>query len=259
MKLIGWEEFLQGSDDPRPLATTIGAFDGIHLGHRALIEKVVGTAPGYRNSVLTFAENPKRTLHPRSFHGELMPLGKKIRTLESLGVELCVLIDFSANFSTLPGRVFLGLLGSRAHVRYVVVGSDFKCGRDLDTETASLAAIGRESGIVVDIEQPVEWNGRAISSSRIRRAVLEGRMDDASCMLGRPYEVEVRIAVPPEGRIDFPAPLVPFLPPPGSYHVRLMGVDPEHGGVLEIDPAVWHLDTRGPADCDSIGFIEKAV
>jgi hypothetical protein len=139
--------------------------------------------------VVTFRENPKRILRPNSFKGNIFSLEKKLEVLESEGLDTCVLIDFSADFGTLSGADFLGLL-KKAGVSFLTVGPNFKCGHKMDTNAAALVELCGKLGIEALVAEPVLYSGHAVSSTRIRNAILEGRLNEASEMLGRPYEIE---------------------------------------------------------------------
>jgi len=191
MKVIGWDELLSGHGSFGPMAAAIGVFDGLHLGHRALVGKVLGQG-GLGSTVVTFEKNPKRILSPSTFHGELSTLEQRLALIDSMGVDLCVLIDFSGDFSKLPGRLFLSMLSERGELRLLAVGENFRCGHALDTNSQGIREFCDERSIQVELLRAVNWAGHPVSSSRIRKAVLEGRLDDAAHMLGRFYELDLR-------------------------------------------------------------------
>ncbi|PKL08100.1 MAG: hypothetical protein CVV51_10695 [Spirochaetae bacterium HGW-Spirochaetae-7] len=175
-----------------PAAATIGVFDGLHLGHRELVARVVAKAPGYIPMAVTFRDNPKKLTRPHQFEGDLFSLEQKLSSLDAAGIQLCVLIDFSGNFSKLAGSEFVSTLVRSFGVRSFVVGSDFKCGHRLSTDARSLGELARSNGATAEIVEPVAIEGEAVSSSRIRSAVASGRMDQALAMLGRPYTLDLR-------------------------------------------------------------------
>ncbi|HAP54721.1 MAG TPA: hypothetical protein DCQ16_01915, partial [Spirochaetaceae bacterium] len=188
MKILDWDEFIKtGCGKPR--AASVGVFDGVHRGHQRLLNLVRAKTPSMESCVVTFRENPKRILRPSSFKGSIFNLGKKLEILESEGLDTCVLIDFSSDFGTLSGADFLGLL-KKAGVSFLTVGPNFKCGYKMDTNAALLAELCGGLGIEAAVAEPVLYSGHPISSTRIRNAILEGRLTEASDMLGRPYEIE---------------------------------------------------------------------
>ncbi len=188
MKILSWETFLQSRAE-KPIAASVGVFDGVHRGHKRLIDLVKNKTPSMESCVITFRENPKRILRPSSFRGSIYSLEKKLEVLESEGLDICVLIDFSTDFGTLSGAEFLGLL-KKAHLGFLTVGPNFKCGHKMDTNAAALVEICGKLGIEALVAEPVLYSGHPVSSTRIRNAIVEGRLSEVSDMLGRPYEIE---------------------------------------------------------------------
>jgi len=228
MKILPWADFIT-STSSMPLAATIGVFDGVHRGHQKLVGTVVSKRPAFGSAVLTFSENPKKLLHPQTYRGSLFSLEQKIDAFAEAGVDACVLIDFSQNFGTLSGAEFLFLL-SKTGVRSICVGPNFRCGHKMDTNVQALADISRTLGMEAEIVDPVMFGGHPVSSSRIRNAVLEGRLGEAAQMLGRPHTVVARFEQSNEqsGRQNFAVADMPevVLPPAGLYRVFL---DPDSG------------------------------
>lgn len=240
--IISWQQFLASKSKFAPIAATVGVFDGVHSGHRALISRVVSRTPEAHPCVLTFETNPKSILYPRTFHGDLYSLPKKLQLLESEGVELCILIDFSAEFGTLSGGTFLTSLREFGRMTYIAVGSDFRCGYRLDTDASALVQMSASMGIEAEILGPVLWNEWPVSSSRIRRAILEGRVEEAMAMLGRPYSVETgnnpctRLE---DGHWSIAAPDVPIHPPDGMYRVMAVTKSGRESSSLEVRQGIW--------------------
>jgi riboflavin kinase / FMN adenylyltransferase len=219
LKVIDWENLGELSRGGSSIAAAVGVFDGLHIGHRALIKRVLGRS-GLASAVVTFKENPKLILSPSTFHGDLSTLDQRLELIESMGADFCVLIDFSGDFSKLPGRHFLSALADRGALRYLAVGSDFRCGHHLDTDARGIRAFCGERSIGVELLDAVGYAGHPVSSSRIRKAVLEGRLDDAASMLGRPYELDLRsTAYSGDGRFSLAGSQA--LPPAGAYEACL--------------------------------------
>lgn len=224
MMIRTWEEFT-ASPSATPLAVTIGVFDGLHTGHRALIDEVLRQEPAMESCVVTFVENPKKVLHRASFKGNIFSLEQKKESLSACGIKLCVLIDFSQDFGKHSGGEFLRLLFA-AGVRFLCVGPNFKCGHNMDTGAAELPALCDRLGIRAKIVDPVMYKGYPVSSSRVRKAVIEGDLAEAREMLGRPYEVwllpgEDGRRVSPRGRSFFCDDPSVVLPPDGEYRVGI--------------------------------------
>lgn len=221
MRLVDWADFV-ASRASGPFAATVGVFDGLHQGHRRLIDSVLAKSPALKTAAVTFKENPKKILRPQNFNGSLFSLGQKTEAFAGLGFDYCVLIDFSRNFGTLSGAEFLALLAD-AGMRFLCVGPNFRCGHNMDTNAQALALICRELGVETEIVEPVLYGGHPVSSSRIRASVLSGRLEEAAAMLGRPYVVDVLSGeTGPSGALELRSEAV--LPPSGLYRVL---VEPE--------------------------------
>ena len=259
MKVVSWEEFRETWRPERPLAATVGVFDGLHIGHRSLIRRVLAKAPSSTPAVFTFAENPKRILRPSSYHGDLASLEQKLEGFESLGLELAVLIDFSGNFSKLAGRDFLSLLRDRGGLSYLAVGSNFRCGHRLDTDAAAIVEFYSSRGVAAEIVEPLEWNGHPVSSSRVRSAVLDGRLEDAAAMLGRPYELDLRRAEALESGDGFASFLLPAgraAPPEGRYVAEARGSGLRAETILELGEGRVLFGTAAGQRPESVAFIK---
>jgi riboflavin kinase/FMN adenylyltransferase len=185
MDLVSWNDLERRPPDPRRVALTIGVFDGVHRGHRALLDKITAKAPELLPAVLTFRENPKKTLRPGSFQGDITGFEEKIALIRGYGAELCVIIDFSRDFSTMDGRSFLEALRRFLNPAYIAVGTNFRCGYRRDTGASAFKALGKGLGIEVEIVEPVMEGGFPVSSSRIRAALKAGKRAEAEKLLGR--------------------------------------------------------------------------
>ena len=185
MRTISWDEYT-ASDSllVDPLAVTVGVFDGVHRGHQSLIRQVC--ASPYLPTVVTFKQNPQQILKPGAFGGDIMTLEEKLRVFEVLGVQLTVLIDFSAEFSKISGRAFIDLLLNRP-VKLIALGRNFRCGHGLDTGAEEIRSLAGAQGVEVCVMPPVMDEGQPVSSSRIRQALAAGRQAEAERLLNRSY------------------------------------------------------------------------
>ena len=214
MRVISWEEYIgfevRGSGsgiavprpqtpDPRPLAITVGVFDGVHLGHQSLIRRICEPpAPSSPfpvpcslfplPTVVTFRENPMKNLNPAGFTGDIYNLDQKLGLLESLGVKLTVLIDFSEKFSKINGRDFFDLLLGRQPVTLLALGENFRCGHGRGAGVGEIQGFARARGVETWVAPPVLDEGQPVSSNRIRQALADGRFEEAQRMLGRPLD-----------------------------------------------------------------------
>ncbi len=211
----------------RPRALAIGIFDGVHLGHRKIINKITRRR-GEMPAVVTFDPHPGKILHPKEFHPTiLMSLEHRLRVLESLGVREAFVIRFNRRFSGISHERFLkdtllGCLGAR----FISVGDDFRFGyRGLGDRTY-LESKSRTSDFRVSGVRQLLFKKKPISSTRIRQMIERGDLASAKKMLGRTVSVYGTV-VRGQGRgkhLGFPtANLNPHheaLPPAGVYAAR---------------------------------------
>ncbi|MDR0455060.1 MAG: FAD synthetase family protein [Treponema sp.] len=186
MRIIDWEEYISSFSTSVPLAVTIGVFDGVHKGHQALIQRI-GDSP-HIPAVVTFRQNPLKTLKPDAFTGDIINLEQKLSFLEAWGVQLTILIDFSPEFSKISGRDFIDLLLDCQPVKLIALGRNFRCGHQLDTGAEEIRSLAGARGLEVWVAPPVMDEGQPVSSSRIRQALAAGRQAEAERLLGWPLD-----------------------------------------------------------------------
>jgi riboflavin kinase/FMN adenylyltransferase len=232
MKIIPWDDFIK-ADSPPDYAVSIGVFDGVHLGHVRLLEKILSEKPGMAAAAVTFSQNPKKLLHPQSFKGNVFNIDQKLEAFAALGLDACVLIDFSPDFGTLSGAEFLSRL-ARGGVKCICVGPNFRCGHKMDTNAQAMAQIASELGMRTEIVEPVMHGGHPVSSSRIRNSILEGKLSEARRMLGRPHFLMVsKMSRNKPGECAFEFENDAVLPPEGSYLVGVDGGEPRVATLTE--------------------------
>jgi len=180
----------------RKSAVTIGNFDGIHLGHRELLSRVVRSASqlGGTSVVVTFDPHPAQILAPERAPNTLTPFPLKARLIEQEGIELLVVLRFSRELSMLTPEEFArSILVEKLRAAVVHVGSNFRFGHQRAGDTALLAELGRRSGFRVETLPIIKLRGHRVSSSQVRHFLSEGRVENAGRMLGRPYTVSGNI------------------------------------------------------------------
>jgi riboflavin kinase/FMN adenylyltransferase len=237
MRLVPGTDALPGPPDAAAIA--IGNFDGVHLGHRALIARA--RAAGGTTCVLTFDPHPARLLAPAQAPPMITTLARKVELLAEAGVELTVVEPFTpALLATGAERFVEELLVRRLHARTVVVGWDFTYGHKRGGNVTTLAAAGRQQGFAVEIIEAVQLDGGPVSSTRIRRAIRNGEVALAARLLGRPFDVDGEV-VHGQGRgrtIGVPTANVAsageLLPAAGVYAVRVRAGDRWHDGVANL-------------------------
>lgn len=183
------------SELPEPLhkcAATIGNFDGIHLGHRELLGRVVRSAGelGATSVVVTFDPHPAQVLAPEHAPEILTPFPVKARLIEQAGIELLAVLRFNQELSMLSPEEFArGILVDKLRAAVVHVGSNFRFGHQRAGDTALLAELGGKYGFRVETLPIIKVRGHRVSSSHVRHFLAEGRVEIAGRMLGRPYAV----------------------------------------------------------------------
>ena len=183
---------------PSGSVVTIGAYDGVHLGHRSIIDRVRKLAAdrGVASALVTFDQHPARLVRPESAPLLLTDPDQKLELLEATGVDLVLVVRFDEERSQespedFVREVLVGALGAKA----VVVGEDFHFGHQRRGDVALLRRMGADHGFEVDGVGLLGPDGRAagdagqVSSTAIRRALATGEVDRAAELLGRPHEV----------------------------------------------------------------------
>ncbi len=178
-------------------ALTIGNFDGVHRGHRALIERVVGKARelGVASCVLTFEPHPREYLSPAQAPARLTRLRDKLELLAGTGVARVHVVRFDAAFAGLPAERFVeAVLVGGLGVRWLLVGSDFRFGARRAGDFAALQALSRRHGFALDAMPDVTFEGERVSSSAVRAALAAGDFARAERLLGHPYWISGHVS-----------------------------------------------------------------
>jgi len=180
-----------------PALVAVGNFDGVHAGHRAMLgaARAEAESSGLARVVLTFDPHPAEVLG-RGRQAVLTPLGRKIELLARFDPQLVVVVEpFTLDLASMSPRQFASdLLRDALAARLVMVGQNFRFGRDRAGDLAMLSALGRELGFEARAEPLAGDKGGPYSSSRIRAALGEGNVDDAERLLGRPHALTGTVA-----------------------------------------------------------------
>ena len=182
--------------DARGVAVAIGNFDGVHLGHQALVRtaRERAAASGARLTVLTFEPHPREYLDPAAAPPRLMRLAEKCAALADLGVERLVVLRFDARLQHLtPGHFIEEVLCRGLGARHVVVGEGFRFGCRRAGTIETLTAAGAVAGFEVAVVPSVTAEGVRVSSTRVREALAAGDLAGAARLLGRPYTLSGRV------------------------------------------------------------------
>lgn len=228
----------------RGCVATIGNFDGVHLGHQAIISQLTHAATENRlpSVVMTFEPQPLEFFAPESAPPRLTSFREKCQVLARQGVDRVLCLRFTDVLAQLTPAQFADQLLIRAlGARHVVVGDDFRFGRHREGDYRTLAGLAHRMGFEVSETPTSMLGGARVSSSRIRSALLDGDMRAAAAMLGRPYRIIGRVVSGDRrGRgLGFPTANVDLgrRAPPlrGVFAVRVLGLDdPSRDGVANI-------------------------
>lgn len=191
MKIIDWKDFIDKNYYiNNPSSVTIGVFDGLHKGHIHLVKKLF--APGIEEKIVfTFRENPAWFFHKKRFLGDIYSLSQKINALKLTGITTIVLIDFSSDFSKLKGKYFISCITGHLNLVKMVIGEDFKCGKDNDTTADMFNNLFPHDKVIVEIEKRQSFENFAMSSTLIRELINNGKIEQAEKMLEFGYTVDL--------------------------------------------------------------------
>jgi riboflavin kinase/FMN adenylyltransferase len=233
-----------------PLVLAIGAFDGLHLGHRAVLETAIQTARerDARLGILRFNPHPSRILYPEKAPPLLCSETRIQELLRELGVEIHLRLPFSTELARLEPEAFLDMLFTALPgLTGLVVGSNWRFGYQGRGDIVLLREVAGSRGVTVRIAEDTRWQGERISSTRIRATLLSGNIPSANGMLGRPFRLRGTVR---HGRkfgreLGFPtANFIPdahmLLPPPGVYAMKVQIRDRSYSGAGYIthDPGM---------------------
>lgn len=175
----------------RPLALTIGFFDGVHLGHRYLVSELSELAKkrDFASAVLTFRTHPRQVLHSDYIPSLLTTADEKIALLKDTGVDYVVMTEFTQDLSMLTAQEFMRLLHDKLNVRCLIIGYDHRFGHNRSEKFEDYVRFGKEIGIEVVQSSPLVIDGINVSSSVVRKTISEGDVAKAAKLLGREYSL----------------------------------------------------------------------
>ena len=256
--------FPSRSEDRQPVVASMGSFDGMHLGHQALVARVREGARlgGLSSCIVTFFPHPLRVLAPERAPAMLQTLEDRLEVLERLGIDEAVVVPFTLELAAVQAGEFVrDMLLDRVRVAELISGPDarFGCGREGDVTL--LKQIARSGAFELHVVDPVCLDGERISSSGLRRRVLAGDVEWAGRRLGRPYSMAGEV-VKGDGRgtgLGFPtANLCPegeLRPLDGVYACR---AELEDGSVwpaaVHVGPIPTFSIRRPTVEAHLIGF-----
>jgi len=268
--------------DLSPCVLTIGFFDGVHLGHQHLINQVKETAKSLniKSGIVTFSKPPRQVIHPEMKVPLLNTVTEKSDRFDDLGLDYCFIIDFTPEIANLTAKAFLqDVLVKQFHAQHLVIGYDHRFGKNRLEGFEDYQQYGQEVGLDVIRATAFIHEGEAISSTRVRKLLHEGKVEEASFCLGVPYRITGKVANGfKQGRlIGFPTANIKveeknkIIPKKGVYAVWThykgniyagmlnIGIRPtfDNGKALSIEVHLLNFDKDIYGETLSIDFIKR--
>lgn len=227
----------------RGACLALGMFDGVHIGHQQVLQQTVQDArrSGARSVAITFEQHPSAVVAPERTPPLIYSLRQRLRVLESLGLDAVLLLRFDRPFSEQSAETFVtGLVRDFGGITSVCVGANFTFGHRRLGNVTLLKALGGQWGFGVHAMPPVAFQGKPVSSTRIRQAIQRGELSTAGAMLGRPYAIAGQVG---QGRqlgrtIGFPTANLNVtglvLPPSGVYAGEARANGSSHKAVANV-------------------------
>ena len=222
MKLLTHECQWHGGET----VVALGMFDGVHEGHAMLMRKAneLAALHDLTSVVYTFSSHPMATYAPEHVPPQLETRSEKVQAIAQLGVDVAVLRPFDKEYAAQPPEEFVRALTQALHPRHIVIGFNYSFGAKGAGKTQDMIELGRKYGFETHVMQEFSMDGQPVSSTRIRKAVMAGEMEEAAKLLGRPYAL---CGVVEHGKklgrkLDFPTANLAWnrskaLPPKGVY------------------------------------------
>jgi riboflavin kinase/FMN adenylyltransferase len=189
------EEELSRLSPGRDTILTIGVFDGVHLGHKHLLDKLIERASRLNllSGVVTFAPHPQNFLFPETELPFLTSLEQRKVLLKDAGAEAVIVLPFSQELAQLSARDFMGLLKEYLRLKELVIGPNFALGRNREGDASNLRKLGQETGFTVTVVPPARINGEMVSSTAVRKALAGGNLERVSSLIGRPFSLQAKV------------------------------------------------------------------
>ncbi len=244
---------------------TVGTFDGVHLGHRDVIERLVARSRILKipSVLITFEPHPLEIVNPSAAPLVLTLHDEKLEVLAETGIDYMAIVPFTSELSKFSAEEFVELvLRKRFRMRELLIGYDHGFGRQRAGNVDVLRTLGERDGFRVEVAEPVSTpDGHPVSSTSIRRSIAGGDLDRAAAGLGRLYSVTGRV-VPGAQRgrtIGFPTlnlgppPARKLLPPEGVYAVTVQTARGPVGGMMNLGPRPTFGDTATSLEAHLFG------
>ena len=187
---------IQEFSSPTKTIVTLGTFDGVHKGHKSILDKIINSskASGCESVVLTFFPHPRMVLQQNSDLKLLNTMDEKAALLEKTGIDNLIIHPFDLAFSRLTAEEFVKeILVDKLNVHKIIIGHDHRFGRNRTANIDDLINFGNEYGFEVEKISALAINDVSVSSTKIRNALLEGNIDTANSFLGYPYFINGKV------------------------------------------------------------------
>lgn len=234
MKIFFWNEIQEALERDYPLSffkpgsgISIGSFDGLHKGHRVLLDTLVNYCRKNKilSGVVSFSRPLPSVKHKEDYQGDISTLDQRLKLFDSLGIDFAVIIDFDEAFASIKGIDFLQMLVNACNMKYIAEGIDFRCGYKGSTDASSIKLFAENNNVKYDFVNPVFYNNgteeERISSSYIRSMILKRFFTAAEELLGRPYSIQIQVNS--EGQVFSRDLSSQALPPQGVYQCSVDG------------------------------------
>lgn len=232
--------------DGRGTVVTVGTFDGVHLGHRRVLQEIAARAQraDRRSLLVTFEPHPLEIVNPSAAPPLITLVSERMECLAQCDLDIAVFMAFTHGLSQYPPERFVRLLYDRFHMRELVIGPDHGFGRGREGDVQLLRRLGAEMGFAVDVVGEVEVDDRSVSSTLVRRAIAGGDLATASRQLGRAYSLTAPVVTGAKRGRNLGYPTLnlalpdrrKLLPPDGVYAVWVEWRGGQAGGMLHQGP-----------------------
>lgn len=224
------QSFDTGSGQSKPVALTIGTFDGMHLGHQDVLArtKELSSAENGKCAIVSFENHPTEILRPQNPVKSICTLAHKLRLIEAQGMDYLFLLPFTQNLANLSAEEFILRIRPFYNFTHLVLGYDASFGKNRHGDYVTIKSLAEKMNFIVEYLPQTKMDGLPVSSSRIRTFLERGNLHMASKMLGRLYSIYSKVIPGSQnGRaIGFPTANIKVdglcLPPLGVYAVKLI-------------------------------------
>jgi len=236
--LYGYKGAKKRLKDP---VLAIGIFDGVHIGHKRVIKRVINAAGKKRNKVIvTFDPHPRTVLSPKMTPPRIMSLEHRLSIFEKMGIDTVLVLRFTEFIANMSPEDFVKRVLKNIGTKQIYIGSNFCFGRGRKGNSKKLVQVAREHGIAVSEVSPVKQRGKIVSSTWLRSLISSGKIEMAEKLLRRPVSVLGTVVKGDQRGKEFGVPTANIdphqevMPPPGVYAVMVLFEGNLFKGVLNV-------------------------